>query len=207
MPLILRGWLFHSNSFDIVYTRSSLPSSPSHAYTQDVDVYTPLLQPLLQRSSHTLPHPCKLYHQHPLLPLPPHNREPPPDIPKEDAAAKEHARDPRGHADALVPHQPGHEVRAGAAVCSAGALDGRRGDPVGIYGEEGGGAGEADGAGEEEAGARAVDEIPDDGVDEGEGEGDLKGGLPGEAALWMAHSLSDFCVLGRHLVGGLGWWG
>ena len=60
----------------------------------------------------------------------------------------------------------------------------RRGYQVRIDREKKTSTCESDGGGEDEAGAGAVEKVPDSWVCKSEGEAELKGRLPGKTALW-----------------------
>jgi hypothetical protein len=106
----------------------------------------------------------------------------PPNIPKANTAAKQHAPNPRRDADVLIPAESRHArstriARSSACLRRRAAIRairqrerGSRGwDECWVDGEQGAGADEADGGAEGEAGGGAVEKVPEDGVGEGEG--------------------------------------
>jgi hypothetical protein len=112
------------------------------------------------------------------FPSHPPQRQPSPNVPKAHTATEQHRENP----DPTFHPLPGQEAQtyAGRIRDEGVGIDGRvggtgrgsgcgRGHHVWVGGKEEGGPGGADGAREDEARFRAIDQVPEHGVDEGEG--------------------------------------
>jgi hypothetical protein len=123
----------------------------------------------------------------PPLQKPKHDLQPTTNISKRNSTNKQNTSNPSSHTHTLERKSTQHEILPFNRICRSIGHMSKRVDVCGmrgryqvwIDGEQETGACESDGGGEDEAGAGAVEEVPDSWVCKGEGEAELEGGLPG----------------------------